>query len=82
GHQTSLIKISTDHHQNDLRSSLLLKLSKLLSDSAATLITLIFANITLNLSKSLRDALLFWTISFLPHELFSHLFFTSLPPLP
>jgi hypothetical protein len=23
------------------------------------------------------DALLFWTISFLPHELFSHLVFTS-----
>ncbi|KAB8088001.1 hypothetical protein EE612_012464, partial [Oryza sativa] len=33
---------------------------------------LILANITLNLSKSLSDALLFWTISFLPHELFSH----------
>jgi len=39
--------------------------------------TLIFANMTLNLSKSLSDALLFWTISFLPHELFSHLLFTS-----
>jgi hypothetical protein len=39
--------------------------------------TLILASMTLNLSKSLRDALLFWTISFLPHELFSHLFFTS-----
>lgn len=39
--------------------------------------TLIFANIILNLSKSLRDALLFCTISFLPQELFSHLFLTS-----
>nr|AAB51374.1 root abundant protein [Triticum aestivum] len=32
---------------------------------------------TLNLSKSFSDALLFWTTSFLPHELFSHLVFTS-----
>lgn len=39
--------------------------------------TLIFANMILNLSKSLSDALLFCTISFLPHELFSHLVFTS-----
>jgi hypothetical protein len=32
---------------------------------------------SLNLSKSLSDALLFCTVSLLPHELFSHLFFTS-----
>lgn len=39
--------------------------------------TLILANISLNLSKSLRAALLFWTINFLPHELLSHFPLTS-----
>lgn len=39
--------------------------------------TLILASISLNLSKSLSAALLFCTINFLPQELFSHLFFTS-----
>lgn len=40
-------------------------------------LTLILASMSLNLSKSFREALLFWTISFLPQELFSHLFLTS-----
>ena len=48
-----------------------------LEHSTGSFLTLIFANMTLNLSKSLGAALLFWTISFLPHELFSHLVFTS-----
>lgn len=39
--------------------------------------TLIFANISLNLSKSVRFCLLFWTMSFLPQELLSHFFLTS-----
>ena len=46
-------------------------------DKIGELQTLIFANMSLNLSKSLSDALLFCTVSLLPHELFSHLFFTS-----
>jgi hypothetical protein len=37
----------------------------------------IFANITLNQSKSLSEALLFCAIIFLFHESFSHLFFWS-----
>lgn len=39
--------------------------------------TFIFASMSLNLSKSVSEALLFCTISFLPQELLSHLFFTS-----
>lgn len=39
--------------------------------------TLIFASISLKRSKSFNEALLFWTISFLPQELLSHLFLTS-----
>lgn len=39
--------------------------------------TLILASMSLNLSKSLRAALLFWTINFLPHELLSHFPLTS-----
>ena len=49
----------------------------LASSCLTTPALLILANISLKRSKSLRDALLFWTISFLPHELFSHLFLTS-----
>ena len=40
-------------------------------------LALILATMTLKRSKSFKEALFFWTISFLPHELISHCSLTS-----